>query len=140
MVGMMLHQDASTHAWLPGEAGKHDLVVTMDDATSAIYSAFLVDQEGTASSLRGVRDVVAKHGLFCSLYTGRGSHYFETPVAARQNIHAAVGMRFQDLVDHHRAARVEYAILFGENDAEFGFIADGLPDHLLVAVLEDVQR
>ena len=51
MVGMMLHQDASTHAWLPGEAGKHDLVVTMDDATSAIYSAFLVDQEGTASSL-----------------------------------------------------------------------------------------
>ena len=79
MVGMMLHQDASTHAWLPGNAGKHDLVVTMEDATSAIYSAFLVDQEGTTSSLRGVRDVVAKHGLFCSLYTDRGSHYFFTP-------------------------------------------------------------
>ena len=79
MVGMLLHQDASTHAWLPGDAGKQDLVVTMEDATSAIYSAFLVDQEGTASSLRGVRDVVAKHGLFCSLYTDRGSHYFFTP-------------------------------------------------------------
>ena len=72
MVGMMLHQDASTHAWLPGDAGKHDLVVTMDDATSAIYSMFLVNQEGTASSLRGVAEVVAKHGLFCSLYTDRG--------------------------------------------------------------------
>jgi len=79
MVGMLLHQDASTHAWLPGDAGKHDLVVTMEDATSALYSAFLVDQEGTASSLRGVREVVAKHGLFCSLYTDRGSHYFFTP-------------------------------------------------------------
>ena len=53
MVGMMLHQDASTHAWLAGDAGKHDLVVTMEDATSAIYSAFLVDEEGTASSFAG---------------------------------------------------------------------------------------
>src|SRR4051812_25558242 len=67
MVGMMLHQDASTHAWLAGALGKHDLVVTMEDATSALYSLFLVDQEGTASSLHGVREVVAKHGLFCSL-------------------------------------------------------------------------
>ncbi len=81
MVGMMLHQDASTHAWLPGVLGKQDLVVTMEDATSELYSAFLVDEEGTASSLRGVREVVAKHGLFCSLYTDRGSHYFETPEA-----------------------------------------------------------
>jgi hypothetical protein len=66
---MLLHQDASRHAWLPGDARQHDLVVTLEDATSALYSAFLVDEEGTASSLRGVREVVAKHGLFCSLYT-----------------------------------------------------------------------
>ena len=72
MVGMMLHQDASMHAWLPGNERKYDLVVTLDDATSAIYSAFLVDEEGTASSFRGLREVVAKHGLFCSLYTDRG--------------------------------------------------------------------
>jgi hypothetical protein len=78
MVGMMLHQDASTHAWLPGALGKQDLVVTMEDATSELYSAFLVEEEGTASSLRGVREVVAQHGLFCSLYTDRDSHYFET--------------------------------------------------------------
>lgn len=81
MTGMMLHQDASTHAWLPGTACKHDLVVTLDDATGAIYSAFLTDEEGTASSFRGLREVVARHGLFCSLYTDRGSHYFFTPAA-----------------------------------------------------------
>src|ERR1700722_15148725 len=79
LVGMMLHQDASTHAWLPGDARNYDLVVTMEDATGALYSAFLVDQEGTASSLRGLREVIAAHGLFCSLYTDRGSHYFFTP-------------------------------------------------------------
>ena len=81
MVGMMLHQDASTHAWLAGDAGKQDLVVTMEDATSEIYSIFLVDEEGTASSFQGIREVVAQHGLFCSLYTDRGSHYFLTPEA-----------------------------------------------------------
>jgi hypothetical protein len=76
MVEMLLHQDASTHAWLPGDARTYYLVVTMEDATSAIYSAFLVDQEGTASSFSGVRDVLAKHGLFCSLYTGRAATTF----------------------------------------------------------------
>jgi transposase len=50
--GMMLHQDASRFAWLPGEVGQYDLVVTLDDATSAIYSAFLVEEEGTLSSFR----------------------------------------------------------------------------------------
>ena len=58
MPGMMLHQDASRYAWLPGDERQHDLVVTMEDATSAIYSAFLVDEEGTASSFRGVGEVV----------------------------------------------------------------------------------
>src|ERR1700734_3051948 len=81
MGGMMLHQDASTHAWLPGDERKYDLVVTMEDATSALYSAFLVGEEGTASSFQGLREVVDKHGLFCSLYSDRGSHYFFTPEA-----------------------------------------------------------
>ena len=34
MVGMMLHQDASTHDWVAGK--QWDLVVTMDDASSEI--------------------------------------------------------------------------------------------------------
>lgn len=81
MVGMLLHQDASRFAWLPGDTQQYDLVVTLDDATSAIYSAFLVEEEGTASSFRGLGEVIAQHGLFCELYTDRGSHYFVTPKA-----------------------------------------------------------
>ena len=58
-----------------------DLIVTLDDATGAIYSAFLVEEEGTALTFRGLRDVVERHGFFCALYTDRGSHYFHTPKA-----------------------------------------------------------
>jgi hypothetical protein len=53
----------------------------MDDATNEHYSMFFVEQEGTASSLRGVSEVIGEHGLFCSLYTDRGSHYWHTPEA-----------------------------------------------------------
>src|SRR5206468_9201517 len=81
MVGMMLHQDASRFAWLPGDARQYDLVVTLDDATSAVYSGFIVEEEGTASSFRALSEVIAEHGLFCELYTDRGSHYFHTPKA-----------------------------------------------------------
>ena len=78
MAGMMLHQDGSTHAWLAGQQSL-DLIVTLDDATNEIYSAFLVAQEGTASSFRGLAETIARHGLFCSFYTDRASHYFYTP-------------------------------------------------------------
>ena len=75
--GMMLHQDGSRHEWVPGKMW--DLIVTMDDATNEHYSMFFVEEEGTASSLRGVRDVIVQKGLFSSLYTDRGSHYWLTP-------------------------------------------------------------
>src|ERR1700688_2026697 len=78
--GMMLHQDGSRAAWLEGQPAL-DLIVTMDDATSTIYSAFLIEEEGTASTFRGLLDVFATHGLPSSLYTDRGSHYFYTPQA-----------------------------------------------------------
>ena len=78
--GMMLFQDGSPHEWLVGQAPL-DLIVTLDDATSAIYSIFLVEAEGTASSFRGLAEVISRHGLFSSLYTDRGSHYFTTPKA-----------------------------------------------------------
>lgn len=77
--GMMLHQDGSTHAWVPG--CQWDLIVTMDDATNEHYSMFFVQEEGTASSLRGIREVIEARGLFSSLYTDRGSHYWHTPEA-----------------------------------------------------------
>jgi transposase len=79
--GMLLFQDGSSFAWLPDCERQLDLVVTMDDATSAIYSAILVDEEGTASSFQGLAETIAAHGLFCTLYTDRGSHYFFTPEA-----------------------------------------------------------
>ncbi len=79
MPGMMIHQDGSTHEWVPGK--KWDLIVTMDDATSEHYSMFFVEEEGTASSFAGVREVILRHGLFCSFYSDRGSHYWHTPDA-----------------------------------------------------------
>ncbi len=77
--GEMIHQDASTHGWVCGKVW--DLVVTMDDATGRIYSAFFCAQEGTWSSMRGVRDVLEREGIFASFYSDRGSHYWRTPSA-----------------------------------------------------------
>jgi transposase len=77
--GMLLHQDGSTHAWVSGQMW--DLIVTMDDATNEHYSMFFVEEEGTLSSFQGVRDVIAERGLFCALYTDRGSHYWHTQEA-----------------------------------------------------------
>lgn len=77
--GMMIHQDGSTHEWVPGVWW--DLIVTMDDATSEQYSMFFVEEEGTASSFRGVREVIDRRGLFSSFYSDRGSHYWHTSEA-----------------------------------------------------------
>ena len=79
MVGMMLHQDGSRHEWIAAETW--DLIVTMDDASSEIYSAFFVAEEGTMSTFRGLQAVITERGLFCSLYADRGSHYWHTPEA-----------------------------------------------------------
>ena len=140
LVGMMLHQDASTHAWLAGDAGKHDLVVTMEDATSEIYSIFLVDQEGTASSFRGIGEVVAKHGLFCSLYTDRGSHYFLTPEAGGKVSKTAltqVGRALKQLGIEHIPAYSPQAR--GRSDQMFGTLQDRLPKELKLAGISSVE-
>ena len=79
LTGMMIHQDGSTHEWVANQ--KWDLIVTMDDATNEHYSMFFVQEEGTASSFRGVQEVIEKQGLFCSFYSDRGSHYWHTPEA-----------------------------------------------------------
>ena len=81
--GMMLFQDGSTHEWFAGKPAL-DLIVTMDDATSEIYSMFFVEQEGTASTFRGLRETIGVKGLFSSFYTDRGSHYFLTPKAGQK--------------------------------------------------------
>jgi hypothetical protein len=81
MVGMMLMQDGSTHRWIAALGHDIDLIVTMDDATGWIYSAFFIEEEGTMSSFLGLKETIEAHGLFGSFYTDRGSHYFHTPVA-----------------------------------------------------------
>jgi transposase len=80
--GMLLFQDGSTHRWIGALERELDLVVTLDDATGAIYSAILVEQEGTVSSFRGLIETIAEQGLFGALYTDRGGHYFFTPKGA----------------------------------------------------------
>jgi helix-turn-helix protein len=76
--GMLLFQDGSKHRWIAALGHDLDLIVTLDDATGEIYSAFLVEEEGTMSSFLGLRETIAVHGLFGSLYTDRGGHYFIT--------------------------------------------------------------
>lgn len=81
MAGMMIHQDGSTHLWIAALGHNIDLIVTMDDATSKITSGFFTLQEGSMSSLRGIKETIETHGVFCSFYTDRGSHYFYTEEA-----------------------------------------------------------
>ena len=79
MKGMLVFCDGSTHEWLSLKPGqRQDLIVYLDDATNEAYCAYLVEEEGTLSCLEGLRQVIEQQGLFCSLYTDRGSHFFHT--------------------------------------------------------------
>ncbi|MBV8399038.1 MAG: ISNCY family transposase [Acetobacteraceae bacterium] len=138
--GMMLHQDASRFAWLPGDARQYDLVVTLDDATSAIYSAFLVEEEGTCSSFRGLREVIERQGLFCELYTDRGSHYFETPAAGgpvSRVVLTQVGRALNQLGINHIAAYSPQAR--GRSERAFGTLQDRLPKELRLAGIATME-
>lgn len=140
MIGMMLHQDASRHAWLPGDGRSYDLVVTLDDATSAIYSAFLVEEEGTASSFRGLGEVVARHGLFCALYSDRGSHYFHTPKAGAPVSKTAltqVGRALAQLGTEHIAAYSPEAR--GRSERAFRTLQDRLPKEFRLAAITGID-
>jgi hypothetical protein len=77
---MLLHADGSTHRWFQDERW-HYLIVILDDATSGIYYSQLVDEESTATVMAGLRAVIEEHGLFCALYSDRGSHFWLTPKA-----------------------------------------------------------
>ena len=76
--GMMLHIDGSEHQWFQDER-KHDLIVILDDATSEIYYAQLALKETTFTVMAGLRAVIEQKGLFCSLYSDRGAHFWLTP-------------------------------------------------------------
>jgi transposase len=78
--GMLLHIDASKHAWFQ-DGRYYDLITILDDATSEIYYAQLVEEEGTQMVMPALREVVEKHGWFAALYSDRGAHFFHTPQA-----------------------------------------------------------
>lgn len=137
--GMMLHQDGSRFAWLEGQP-MLDLIVTMDDATSTIYSAFLVEEEGTASSFRGLLETFTAKGLCCSLYTDRGSHYFYTAKAGElvdKSVLTQVGRALQRLgVEHIPAYSPEAR---GRSERMFGTLQGRLPKEMKPAGIADVE-
>src|ERR1700724_4702277 len=122
--GMMLHQDGSRAAWLAGRPTL-DLIVTMDDATSTIYSAFLIEEEGTVSTLRALLEVFGARGLPLSLYTDRGSHYFATSRAGEavdRSRPTQVGRALERLGIEHIAAYSPEAR--GRSERMFGTLQD----------------
>lgn len=137
--GMMLHQDGSRHVWIEGLPAM-DLIVTMDDATSEIYSMFLVEEEGTASTFQALREVIGEHGLFCSLYTDRGSHYFHTPKAGEKvskSQQTQVGRALSHLGIEHIAAYSPEAR--GRSERMFATLQGRLPKDLRLAGITTVE-
>ncbi|RNJ49033.1 ISNCY family transposase [Methylocystis hirsuta] len=136
--GMMLHQDGSRHMWLEGRPAL-DLIVTLDDATSQIYSAFLVEEEGTASTFRALAEVFGEHGLPLSLYTDRGAHYFHTPEAGGKvdrSKPTQVGRALAHLGVEHIAAYSPQAR--GRSERVFQTLQDRLVKELALAGIDTV--
>lgn len=142
MTGMMLHQDGSSHEWVPEQWW--DLIVTMDDANNEIYSAFFVPEEGTMSSFRALTEVMETHGLFCSLYADRGSHYWHTPEAGgkvdKENL-TQVGRALQQLGIELIPAYSPQAR--GRSERMFGTLQNRLPQELRshgITTMRDANR
>jgi transposase len=76
--GMLLHIDGSRHQWFQDDRW-YDSLAVLDDATSRIYYAQLVEQESTMTVLEGLRKVIEQERIFCSLYSDGASHFFWTP-------------------------------------------------------------
>jgi transposase len=137
--GMMLHQDGSMHMWLAGQPAL-DLIVTLDDATSAIYSAFLIEEEGTASTFRALTEVFGSHGLPMSLYTDRGAHYFYTPTAGGEvdrSRPTQVGRALERLGVEHIAAYSPQAR--GRSERVFQTLQDRLVKELALKEIDAVE-
>jgi hypothetical protein len=66
---------------LAGDGRSYDLIPIMDDATSEVYYARLVEEEGTRTRMPAVREGIEKQGIFCALYSDRAGPFFVTPQA-----------------------------------------------------------
>ncbi len=139
MPGMLLHIDGSKHRWLNDDQW-HDFIVILDDATSEIYYAQLVPEESTRTVMAGLREVIETKGLFCALYSDRGSHFFVTVKAG-------------DKVDKHRLTQVGRAMkelgiqmipayspqARGRSERSFGTWQGRLPQELRLAKITSVE-
>jgi transposase len=137
--GMLLHIDGSKHRWLNDDRW-HDLIVILDDATTEIYYAQLVEEESTRTVMAGLREVIEDKGLFCALYSDRGSHFFVT-------------MKEGEKVDKHRPTQVGRAMkelgvqmiaayspqARGRSERSFGTWQGRLPQELRLAGITTVD-
>lgn len=139
MAGMLLHIDGSQHRWLGGDQW-HDLIVVLDDATSEVYYAQLVEQESTLTVLAALRDVVQNHGFFCALYSDRASHFWLTPKEGeyvdRQRL-TQVGRALRDLNIEMIPAYSPQAR--GRSERNFGTWQGRLPQELRLRGIDTVQ-
>jgi len=140
MPGMLLHIDGSKHRWL-NDGCWHDLIVILDDASSEIYYAQLVEEESTRTVMAALREVIETKGIFCALYSDRGSHFFLTPKAGEK-------------VDKHRLTQVGRAMkelgvqmipayspqARGRSERSFGTWQGRLPQELRLAGIGSVEE
>ena len=62
MPGMLLHIDGSKNQWF-GDKRWYDLIVILDDATSEVYYAQLVEEESTRTVMAALREVIQTPGF-----------------------------------------------------------------------------
>jgi len=138
--GMMLHIDASEHRWF-GDERYYELIVVLDDATSEIYYAQLVEAESTRTVMAALCEVVETRGLFCSLYSDRAGHFFVTPKHGERvdtSRHTQVGRALQELGVKMIAAYSHQAR--GRSERSFGTWQGRLPQELRVRNIKNLAQ
>ena len=138
--GMLLHIDGSRHRWFQDERW-YDLLVILDDATSEIYYAQLVEEESTLTVMAALREVIERKGLFCALYSDRGSHFWLTPKAGgRVDPHrlTQVGRALRDLGVQMIPAYSPQAR--GRSERNFGTWQGRLPQELRLHGITAVEQ
>jgi hypothetical protein len=108
---------------------------------SEIYYAQLVEQESTRTVLAGLREVIETQGLFCALYSDRGSHFFHTPKAGEKVDKlrvTQVGRALKELGVQMIPAYSPQAR--GRSERSFGTWQGRLPQELQLAGIETVEQ
>src|SRR5450432_261488 len=137
--GMLLHLDGSSHAWFQDDR-RYDLLVILDDATSQIYYAQLVEEESTATVMNALREVIEQKGAFCALYSDRASHFFLTPKAGQpvdRTRPTQVGRALQELGIQMIPAYSPQAR--GRSERSFGTWQGRLPQELRLRGITTVE-